>query len=680
MLADSLKHLTAWLHVHPHWGIFAAFIVAFLESFAVIGSIIPGSVTLTAIGVLVGSGVIPAAPTIVIAIFGAVLGDTLSYWIGHHYHQRIKTVWPLRKYPNLLIRGEQFFHQHGGKSILVARFIGPIRAILPLVAGMLNMPFARFMIADTIGGILWAPAYMLPGILVGAATLELPPEAATRLIIYLLLALVFIWLLAVIIQKSSARLFSFYDKITARIWQALKLKPRLQWLVYCLQDPKNDNGHGQLLFGISALITGLFFLILALNVYFKTTVLAWNQPVFHLFQSLREPGLDNWVVVLTFFGEKTVLLAFSLLFSAWLFYRKHTRAAIHWIINCILASGAVFVIKHLVSSIRPSGMMITRASYSFPSGHSTLAVAIYGFLLFLFIQQIKPPYKRYWVAPIVSLIVMVILSRLYLGAHWLTDVLGGSLLGLTICLVTTISYRRCQSARIPMLTQCLAAMSLLLGCWGAYSLTHYTKQRYAYTPKTVHHTIHYQQWWQQKEAVLPLYRYNRLGRAIAHCNIQWVGRLNTIEKRLTAHGWKRVDNHSLLGILGRAVAKDKSQTLPVFPQLVYNQSPVLVMTKQIKPDWPILILRLWDPLTHFKDSTHPLWLGSLHYRLIWKHSWIETHKKVLAALPKAATVLEADLNGFKQRQVAFASQERLKPPRSQSKQVSVLLIHSSAHQ
>lgn len=674
MLAESIKPFTAWLHLHPHWGVFAAFIVAFLESFAVIGSIIPGSVTLTAIGVLVGSGVIPATATLLFAIVGAVLGDTLSYWIGHHYHERIKTLWPLSKYPALLSRGEQFFHRHGGKSILVARFIGPIRAILPLVAGMLNMPFMRFFIADTIGGILWAPAYMLPGILVGAATLELPPEAATRLILYLLLGLVFIWLFAVLIHKISARLFQYYDAATGKLWAALKQRPHYHWLVFALQDPKQNNGHGQLLLGVSALLFALMFLILAINVFFQTALIDINAPAFHLFQSIREAQLDNWMVALTFFGDKVVVLSFALLLSAYLFYQGYRRAAIHLLITCVLASGAVLVFKPLIASARPTGFMVVRASYSFPSGHSTLASAIYGFLIFLFVGQIHKPYKRYWAMPMLGFISIILISRLYLGAHWLTDVIGGALLGFSVALVSTISLRRSPSKTVPMLSSCLVALALLLAPWSAYTLSHFHKQRYAYTAIQATKTLELQQWWQQAKPLLPLYRYNRLGAPIAHCNVQWLASLDSIKKQLSAHGWTVVNNHSLLGLLGRVVAKDKSQTLPVFPQLMHNRPPVLVMTKSLKPNWPILVLRLWDPLTVIKNSQSPLWLGALQYRIIWKHRWLESHRAILKSLPEAKSILAKSLKDRPHRRVVFHTTQQYKAPRNQSDVMSILLI------
>ena len=179
MFDAYVQPLTTWLHHHPEWAIVFSFVCAFGESLAIIGTIVPGAVTLTVLGILIGSGVIAPLPNIGATIIGAVLGDTLSFAVGKHYHQSIKTRWPFSRYPELLAKGERFFIRHGAMSIFIGRFFGPIRSILPLVVGMLNMPFRRFIVADILTAILWAPVYMLPGMMIGAAALEMTPDTAT---------------------------------------------------------------------------------------------------------------------------------------------------------------------------------------------------------------------------------------------------------------------------------------------------------------------------------------------------------------------------------------------------------------------------------------------------------------------------------------------------------------------
>src|SRR5690606_16353625 len=108
-------------------------------------------------------------------VAGAVAGDALSFWLGRHFKGSLRQMWPVSRHPQLVQSGERFFQHHGGKSIFFGRFVGPIRAIIPLVAGMLNMKPGHFLVFNIVSALLWAPVYILPGYLTGATIhLELP--------------------------------------------------------------------------------------------------------------------------------------------------------------------------------------------------------------------------------------------------------------------------------------------------------------------------------------------------------------------------------------------------------------------------------------------------------------------------------------------------------------------------
>ena len=140
---------------------------------------VPGTVVMFGIGAMIAAGSMELLPTLLLAAVGAVLGDGISYLIGRHYHQRLRVIWPFRNYPDMIARGVDFFHKHGGKSVLLARFVGPVRPLIPAVAGMLDMPARRFFAGGYAASALWAPAYILPGLLFGAS-LGLAAEIAGR--------------------------------------------------------------------------------------------------------------------------------------------------------------------------------------------------------------------------------------------------------------------------------------------------------------------------------------------------------------------------------------------------------------------------------------------------------------------------------------------------------------------
>ena len=113
-MSDIITPVLQWLNQHPQLAGLATFCISASESVAIIGSIVPGSLMMSAIGALAGAGIVPLWPIVIWAILGAIVGDGMSYWIGHHFKDRLRYIWPFKRYPNILESGERFFHAHGG--------------------------------------------------------------------------------------------------------------------------------------------------------------------------------------------------------------------------------------------------------------------------------------------------------------------------------------------------------------------------------------------------------------------------------------------------------------------------------------------------------------------------------------------------------------------------------------
>lgn len=160
---------TDFVSSHAQLAWLITFAVAFLESLAFVGIIMPGAAAIIAIGALVGAGHLGFWETTLAGIVGAAAGDGLSYALGRRYHGHIRDFRLVRRYERFLDLGERYFQSRGTMSIVVGRFVGPMRPFMPLVAGMLDMPLKRFLLADWVASIGWAPVYLAPGILVGAA-------------------------------------------------------------------------------------------------------------------------------------------------------------------------------------------------------------------------------------------------------------------------------------------------------------------------------------------------------------------------------------------------------------------------------------------------------------------------------------------------------------------------------
>lgn len=165
--AEQIQQITDWVAQYPYWSGAVVFVVAMLESLAIVGVVVPGVAIMFAIGTLIGAGALELMPTLIWAACGASLGDGLSFAFGWHFKDRLQQLSYFQRHANLLTRGHRFFHRYGAVSVVIGRFVGPIRAIVPMVAGMMEMPLPRYLTANVVASLIWAPAYLAPGLVFG---------------------------------------------------------------------------------------------------------------------------------------------------------------------------------------------------------------------------------------------------------------------------------------------------------------------------------------------------------------------------------------------------------------------------------------------------------------------------------------------------------------------------------
>jgi membrane protein DedA with SNARE-associated domain len=183
-MAHLVQPILDFISTHSGWAVAIMFITAFGESFAFVSLLFPGTSLLIAAGALVAAGSLPYFPILAGAVMGAVLGDTVSFWIGHRFGGGIARVWPFTRSPELLPSGIRFFARHGGKSVFIGRFFGPVRAVIPLAAGIMRMPRGRFWFANVTSAVVWAPMLLFAGDAVGDVGDRLIGSANTTLLIF----------------------------------------------------------------------------------------------------------------------------------------------------------------------------------------------------------------------------------------------------------------------------------------------------------------------------------------------------------------------------------------------------------------------------------------------------------------------------------------------------------------
>ncbi|MBT2302118.1 DedA family protein [Variovorax paradoxus] len=164
MSLDAITQATiAFIRAHEAWGAPIVLALAFGESLAFISLLLPATVILFGVGWLIGGSGIAFWPLWCAAVLGAVLGDWLSFWIGGRLKGNVGNYWPLSRHPDLIPRGHRLFERWGVVGVFFGRFLGPLRASVPLVAGICEMPASTFQVANLASAIVWATGILAPG-------------------------------------------------------------------------------------------------------------------------------------------------------------------------------------------------------------------------------------------------------------------------------------------------------------------------------------------------------------------------------------------------------------------------------------------------------------------------------------------------------------------------------------
>ena len=156
MFTTAADAVTAFVTQHQAWSMPVVFVLAFGESFAFLSLIFPATALLIGIGGVVGAAGLDGAGLWAAAAAGAALGDWVSYWLGMRYGHAITEMWPLSRAPGLVTRAKAFFERWGFFAVFLGRFSGPLRASVPLVAGISRMPQLPFQIANITSAVVWA--------------------------------------------------------------------------------------------------------------------------------------------------------------------------------------------------------------------------------------------------------------------------------------------------------------------------------------------------------------------------------------------------------------------------------------------------------------------------------------------------------------------------------------------
>ncbi|MGA7395831.1 MAG: bifunctional DedA family/phosphatase PAP2 family protein [Solirubrobacterales bacterium] len=431
MLDEFANFLGAWTYL-------VVAILSFLETGAFVGLLVPGETALLVAGAVAGQGVINVYLLIAIAWVCAVLGDSVSFYLGHRLGREfiIKHGSRFAITPERYRQVEEYFAKHGGKTVLIGRFLGLIRALSPFVAGSSGMRFRGFLPYSVLGAGLQVTLHIMAGYIF-ARSIDAAAEyvGVVAVIIGTVVAVSVTWILGHrFLRVPANRQKLVQDMEGSRLGRPLvslgrRMRPQWDWLVARLTPGGN---FGLEVTTLLAIIAVSAFVLIAYTeiVIGDPGPTAGDATAFDFVTQIRWDWLIDLAHVITDLGSTPVVLGLTALTGALLYAgRKWTELAVLLLSTVVIFIG-VDVLKETVDRPRPTGGLTGFSNASFPSGHAAHSV-FYVWLAVTIAVRLRPDMVRKTALVLTGILItgLIGLSRVYLGVHYLSDVNAGWALG-----------------------------------------------------------------------------------------------------------------------------------------------------------------------------------------------------------------------------------------------------------
>jgi membrane protein DedA with SNARE-associated domain len=370
--------------------------IALFESIPMFGFFIPGQVVAITAGLLAKTGTLDLLDVFIVLFIGAVAGDLIGYFLGEKYGE------------NLIVRyGKYFFlkkenfdktraliNEHTGKTIIIGRFNSVTRAFSPFAAGSVGIPFSKFIFFDILGGIAWAISFAMLGYIFGDNYKAITNYFGEFIVIAIILGALIIYL---------------YKKI----------------------NKKRRIFHRRHLYILFINLFALYvFSKMIDNFVEQEALINFDIWVNTNITNLESPYLNNLMIFFTNLGGTLSLSLLSVALMVFFISKNKWRYSI--LLLSAMVGGKLIEIatKNIIGRDRPLGNLVEVSGYSFPSGHATATIIFFSLLIYYFKNHIAHKATKITLITLSVLFILIVgFSRIYLHAHWTTDVIGGFALG-----------------------------------------------------------------------------------------------------------------------------------------------------------------------------------------------------------------------------------------------------------
>lgn len=619
-MEHAYYHLLHLLSGHPEWALAVVLLASFLESLAFVGTFVPGSTAMFVAGALVGAGALNLGWVMVCAIVGAIAGDAASFWLGARYAGTLTQMWPFRRHPGALAAGKRYFEAHGAKSVVLARFVGPMRAVVPVVAGISGMPPARFFVVNVVSALIWAPLHILPGVVFGAS-IELAGAVSIRLVVILIVVTALAWLVFNLarVVVSHAKEWTVASRERLLAWAQCK-DARPARLVARALDPGNPATGLITIISVLLLASAVLFFYVLTNVTRGSSLVQVDASIYRLLQSFRSTWADSILDAAAALGSMPTLLALAAMVIVWMVLERRWRTVAYWLAAVVFSQLLVAVIRF--TTHQPLPISFAPAGRTFPSSHLAATVVIYGFLAFLLLRRVGMLTGVFVATATSGIVTAVALAGLYFGRFTISDALGSAALAASwVFLIALTAVWRNPGKPKPRPLMPVAVLAVIAASV-ALQVSDDTEAHSA-APATV--VITPIEWMDTVWRQFSCYRSSLDGDRREPITVQWAATPAEIRAQLVSRGWTEVTGVTIKSVMSVVLPNAPATALPALPRLNNGEPSKLVFTRSPHGADQRDVLRFWP--TNYAVRAHPgatpapVWLGSVVHERLRRPSW-----------------------------------------------------------